>query len=297
MPKAAVIPQNYELINGFLLSRSVMDCTPATLKDYKLRLNQFNRYLFANSPGLPLVQVERRHIEAYLMDIKGKGRASWTLRTQYRCLSAFYRWMIEEQFIDNSPLFHMRLPKVPKVGKAFLTETQRDRLLSFCPLSTFVGSRTAAMIWLLWTTGMRLSELTGLQISDLDNQGNKIRVFGKGRKERYVPYSKEAKKAVWRYTAYRADTLPQLWLTEERKPMKSAGVQEAFDRIYKRADIHVKDICHIFRRTWAMRQLKAGVPIRYVQIIGGWENLSTMETYVRAMQTEEALDDSKVKWV
>ena len=297
MPKAEVMPQNYELINGFLLSRSVMDCTEMTMKDYRTRLNQFNRFLFASYRDLSLVDVNRNHIETYLMDIKGKGRASWTLRTQYRCLSAFYHWLLEEQFVKESPLQKMKLPRVPKVGKAFLTETQRDRLLSFCPLSTFVGSRTAAMIWLLWTTGMRLSELTGLQISDLDNQGNKIRVFGKGRKERYVPYSKEAKKAVWRYTAYRADTLPQLWLTEERKPMKSAGVQEAFDRIYKRADIHVKDICHIFRRTWAMRQLKAGVPIRYVQIIGGWENLSTMEIYVRAMQTEEALDDSKVKWV
>ncbi len=294
MARAAVTPKNHELISGFLLSRNVMDCTPATLRDYKQRLNQFNRYLFANYQELSLAQVNRQHIEAYLMDIKGRGRASWTLRTQYRCLSAFYHWLLEEQFIEISPLQRMKPPRVPKVGKAFLTEAQRDRLLSFCPLSTFVGARTTAMIWLLWSTGMRLSELTNLAIVDLDNEGSKIRVFGKGRKERYVPYSKEAKRAVWRYMSYRADNLPQLWLTEERRPMKAVGVQEALDRIYQRADIHIKDVCHIFRRTWAMRQLKAGVPIRYVQLCGGWEQLSTLEGYVKAMQSEDAIG---AKWV
>lgn len=294
MPKPEVIPQNYELINGFLLSRSVMDCTPQTMKDYKLRLNQFNRHLFANHPGLSLIHVERRHIEGYLLDFKERGRTSWTMRTNYRCLSAFYHWMIEEQFIKESPLLRMKLPRVPKVAKAFLTEAQRDRLLSFCPLSTFVGARTTAMIWLLWTTGMRISELTGLRIEDLDSHNDKIRVFGKGRIERYVPYQKEAKKAVWRYMSYRDDKLPQLWLTEERKPMKSSGVQESIERIYKRADIHVKDICHIFRRTWAMRQLRAGVPIKFVQLVGGWASIGVLEGYVRAMESDEALS---AKWV
>ena len=294
MVKTKSIPQNHELINGFLLSRSVMDCTRATMNDYKFRLNRFNRHLFVNFEGLSLLHVERRHIESFLMEFKERGRASYTIRTEYRCLSAFYRWLIEEQFIEVSPLARMRLPRVPVVSKSFITEAQRDRLLSFCPLSTFVGARTAAMIWLLWTTGMRASELAGLRTEDLDGQNNKIRIFGKGRRERYVPYQKEAKKAVWRYMSYRNDSLPELWLSEERKPMKVSGVQESIERIYKRADIHIKDICHIFRRTWAMRQLKAGVPIKFVQLVGGWSSISVLEGYVRAMESDMALD---AKWV
>jgi site-specific recombinase XerD len=270
-----------------------MECTPATIRDYKGRLRQFLRFLYVTHEGLSLTEVDRQHVESYLVSFHDAGRSSFTMRTQYRCLSAFYHWLVTEQFIEQSPLRNIKIPRVPKRSKAFLSEAEFQQLLSFCPLSTYSGARAAAVLWLLWSTGMRLSELANLQVTDLDADRNRIKLFGKGRKERFVPYSKEARKAVWRYLAYRDDKLPQLWLSEERKPIKGDGLRLALIRLYQRAGIHVKDTCHVFRRTWAMRNLKAGVPIKYVCLVGGWEQISTLEGYVRAMQSDEALD---AKW-
>lgn len=164
-------------------------------------------------------------------------------------------------------------------------------MLRVCPLSVFTGARNAAMIWLLWTTGMRREELAKLKVEDLDWGNSRIRVFGKGRKERWVPFTKDAKKALWRYLKYRGEDLPQLWLTEGRRPASMWMVVSAMRRVVERAELQgqVKDVHHIFRRTWAMRNLKAGVPIKFVQLVGGWESVVTLECYVRAMESEDAL--------
>ena len=76
--------------------------------------------------------------------------------------------------------------------------------------------------------------------------------------------------------------------------MRSNGVCQAVRRTYERAGLSVKDAFHIFRRTWAMRNLKAGVPMKHVQLIGGWEDISTLEVYVRLMDSTDAL---AARWV
>lgn len=289
MPRQQVIPSNDKLLSGFILSREVMECTLPTIRDYKSRLRQFLRFLYAFQEGISLTEVNRQHIEGYLVGFRQAGRSSYTLRTQYRCLSAFYRWMLTEQFITASPLANIKIPRVAKTAKAFITEEEFQRILAFCPLSTFIGARNAAMLWLLRTTGMRISELAKLQITDLDAEHKRIKVFGKGRKERYVPYLKQAKVAVWRYLSYRDDGLPQLWVSEERRTIKGEGLRLALIRLYKRADVHVKDVCHVFRRTWAWERIKEGISLKYVMLIGGWATIDVLLNYVAAIETDEAL--------
>ena len=290
MKRTEVLPQsNTILLSGFLLSRQVMDCRPTTLRDYRSRLGQFERFMTERHPTAGLVGATRQHVEEYIVLLSTMGRASWTLRTNHRALRAFYRWMIEERFIEESPLRNIKPPKTPKVAKAFITVRERDKLLSVCPVTRQTGARSAAMLWLLWSTGMRLAELVGLQRVDLDYDRGRIRVLGKGRKERLVPFSREAKRAVWRYMTYRRDDLPAVWLTEEGTPIGIEGVKSTLVRLYVRADVHVKDKAHVFRRSWAARNLRAGIPIKDVQIIGGWESVTTLEGYVRAMTSEDAL--------
>ena len=129
----------------------------------------------------------------------------------------------------------------------------------------------------------------GLQRADLDFDRGRIRVLGKGRKERLVPFTREAKRAVWRYMTYRKDDHPALWLTEERTHLGLEGVNSTLDRLYTRADVQVKDKAHVFRRSWAARNLRAGIPMKDVQLIGGWESVTVLEDYVRAMTSEDAL--------
>lgn len=284
-----------ELLEGFLLSRQVENCTPQTLRTYEIRIGSFFKFL-TTLGCKEITQVTRSHVELYLLHFKENNRSPHYIQSIHRALATFFKWCQGEELIHRSPMGNMKLPKTPKVGKPFITEQQRDKLLSLCPPSIFLGARDGAIVWTYWTTGMRLEELTNLELTDLDWRGNRIRVFGKGRKERFVPFTKEAKKAIWRYLCYRKDDHRRLWLTEERRPITKWGITLMMKKLVARAGLksQVKDANHVFRRSWAMRNLKAGVPIKYVQLVGGWESIRTLEQYVRAMESEEALE---AKWV
>ncbi len=277
------------LLDGFLISREANECTEATLRDYRTRLTLFLTFISCQYPDLALADVQRVHVEHYLLHLKERGRASWTLRTHYRALCAFYNWLHQNELIARSPLVHVRPPRVPKTCKAFLTAEQYQQLLAVCPAERFSYCRTKAMLTLLWNTGIRFSELAGLKLEDLDFRGRRIKVYGKGRRERFVPFNAEARKAIWRYLAYRDDALPHVWITEERTPLTPSGLTIAIRRAHKRAGIQEKDCVHIFRRTWAVRLILMGVPLKLIQILGGWESVTTLETYVAAIDSELAL--------
>lgn len=278
-----------KVLDGFLLSREVENCSQETLKSYRQRLSKFLRFL--SSDTCRIEDIERSDIDRYLLQLRQRDRSPHYIHSNFRALRTFFNWCVIEEFVSRSPMRTMKAPKLPKKGKPFLSEATRDQLLRLCPPTTFMGSRSAAIIWLLWSTGMRIEELAHLGLADLDWDGSRIRVFGKGARERYVPFTKEAKKSVWRHLNHRNDALPNLWLTEERRAAKKWAIVSATRRLIERAGLHgqIKDLHHIYRRSWAMRNLKAGVPIKYVQLVGGWERVSTLEGYVRAMESEDAL--------
>jgi site-specific recombinase XerD len=278
------------LIDGFLLSREVMDCTRATLKDYRSRLGLLNRFICQEFPGVSLLEVNRQHIESYLISLKNGQRSPWTVRTTYRAIKAFYRWMVEEELIQVSPLAKIKTPRADKLRKPLLTPEQRDLLLAACPPHTFVGARTQAQLWLLWTSGMRIGELATIELKNMDRDRNRIKVYGKGRKERYVTFSPRAKKAVWRYLQYRKDPYPVLWVTKQGTPLRFNGVDVGIRRAYERAGFKVKDRCHVFRRSWVCRRIRQGANLQDLKLAGGWESLSTLEIYAASIENEEAVD-------
>ena len=311
------------LCKMFTLSRRVENCSPQTVRTYEFRLGQFARFA-KKAPA----EITRTDIDSYILHLKetdsavGRQRSPFTIRSVYVTLRAFYNWMVGEGLVAKSPLATCKVPKVPKFAKEFLTEEQFQRLLSVCP-GTFLGLRSRAWLWLLWSTGARFSELANLNKCDLDWDQSRIRVVGKGNKERYVPFTQDAQKAVYRYLGKRQDRLPCLWLTEERQAAAPAGMSIMTIRLYRRAMDHrcdacnqtfagvdfsyerydcpnchqrlrpmwnIKDSHHIFRRTWAYRQLKSGIPMKIVQLVGGWESIAVLEQYVRYMDSEDALD-------
>jgi len=160
----------------------------------------------------------------------------------------------------------------------------------------FTGARNGAIVWFFWSTGARRHEIANLQLVDLEWQRDRIKVMGKGARERYVPFSKEAKRAVWRYLSYRDDEHPCLWITEERRPMGQGGMIMVMRRLFDGAGLRgeVVDLHHVFRRSWAMRNLRGGRSLRDLMAVGGWESEQMLMRYVRAMESEDAL---AAKWV
>jgi len=265
-----------------------------TLKAYRFRIGHF--FLFLDGRVSSPRDISHADIDRYLLHFRQLGRSPHYIHSNFRALRTFFNWCVAEGFVqkEQSPMRNMKPPRLPRKGKPFISEAERDRLLHLCPASTFMGARSTAIISLFWSTGMRSQELANLKLEDLDWDRNRIRVFGKGSKERYVPFVKGSKKAIWRYLSYRSDDYPALWVTEERRPATKWAIVSATRRLIDHAGLDIKDMHHIFRRSWAMRNLKAGVPIKYVQLIGGWESVTTLEQYVRAMESEDALE---ANWV
>jgi integrase/recombinase XerD len=274
----------------FLLSRRVENCTKATLASYEDRIRRF-----LSITGKPVSEIKKADIELYLITLKDSGNSPHYIRTIYRNLGVFFNWLVAEDLLPQSPMRTLKLPKVPKYDKEFLAESDFRKVLSLCPLSDYRGARNACWFWLLWTTGARWSELANLSLSDLNWQASTIRVIGKGNKERQVPFTKDAQRAVYRYLKMRRDSHPDLWITEERTPMKKTGLGRVTRTMFQRGEIKVKDLHHIFRRSWAYRNLKAGVPLKFVQLVGGWDSVVVLEQYVRRMDSEDALG-TNVGW-
>lgn len=239
-----------------------------------------------------ICQVTKYDIQKYFVYLQDNNRSPHYIHANYRALRTFFNWCVAEEFIDKSPLNNLKAPKLPRQGKPFLTQEQYEKLLSVCARSTFTGIRNYAVLRLLWGSGMRLSELSNLKLDDLNWEKGHIRVFGKGSRERYAPFPLKARKAVYSYILRRRDDLPELWLTESRHPAKKWCIVSAMVRMQERAGLHgeIQDMHHIFRRSWAHRMIQERVPLKYIQLAGGWSNLSVLMQYVAAIESEEALN-------
>lgn len=319
----------YPIVDSFLLSRRIENCSGRTVDTYRQRLMMMLTFL-KKDPAT----ITKTDIEFWLLHMKegerrhGGKRSPHYVRSTYAAVRAFFNWMVSEGHIAKSPLANVKVPKVPRYEKDFLSEQEFHKLLGMCPHHTLAGARDRAWLWLLWSTGARFSELANLKREDLDWSTARIRVFGKGARERRVPFTVEAQKAVYQYLQKRDDSLPELWLTEERQPISRIGIGQIVPRLvdagsdYKCPQCgkkyeglsfvcrlyicpdcqvkltqlwHVQDRHHIFRRSWAWRNLKAGVPIKFVQLVGGWESVTVLEQYVRRMTSDDALGGN-VKW-
>lgn len=276
-------------LSVFLLSRKVENCSKATIDTYDRRISQF--LVFAKKP---LTQIERSDVDLYLLSLREKKLSPHYVESCYRSLRAFFNWLVDEDMLPQSPMRNIKRPKTPKFTKEFLSEAQYLRLLAVCPIKDYQGIRNRAWLTLLWSTGARFSELANLKLGDLDWQQNRIRVFGKGAKERYVPFTQDAQKAVYKYLAVRPEQYLELWVTEERKPLKPTGLRKITRTLFERAEVKVKDLHHIFRRSWAMRNIRAGIPTKYIALVGGWSSINMLEHYVAAMTSEDAIG---AKWV
>ncbi len=154
----------------------------------------------------------------------------------------------------------------------------------------FLGSRNRAIILILLDSGLRVSELAGIHLEDVDTERGWIKVKGKGAKERVVRIGSTAQKALWRYQIYRPkNQYSALWLTEEGKPMASQGIQESVRRIKVRAEVTSEGNCHRFRHTFALAFLRKDRNPFNLQYLLGHSDLRMTRHYVSTLGAEDAL--------
>jgi len=299
------------LVKGYLLTHQTEGSSPHTVEYYRGILNRFLWYAAREGWSDDARLLNEWHIREFLgyvgTEVKrwakeGNGSESSsrrvslrTLHHYYGALRAFFNWVVKEGFLAVSPLTMVKVPKPkPRVIQPYSSE-QIKKMLQVCEFdcqhnAKFLGSRDRAIILILLDSGLRLSELANMKLQDIDTDRGWIKVTGKGNKERIVRIGKTAQKALWRYLMYRGeDDKQELWLSEERRPLQSSGIQSSINRLKKRAGINETGCVHRFRHTFALNFLRADRNPFNLQYLLGHNSLEMVRHYTAALGMEDAL--------
>ena len=275
-----------DAIRDFLMDKKLERKSPRTTGQYSYYLARFDKLY----PGRMVYEIEKADIRGSLAQ---NVDAPYASHANFRTLRAFFNWCEGERYLIQNPLAHTKAPELPKKVVQIYTDADIKSMIAAQSRESFIGMRNRALTLILYDTGIRLSELVGLTLDDVDLENGILKVKGKGDKERHVPFGKTAAKALWQYLRLRRDKYREIWLTEEKRPMQSRGVAEVFSRLGVALNLGKRCSPHTFRHTWAVNMLRNGCNIRDLQILGGWSSLDMVMRYTKALSTEDAIKAHK----
>ena len=248
-----------------------------TLKSYQNDLKDFDTYFHGN-----LQNVTYKDIQNYLSTIQEKNTR--TISHYITVINSFYTFLVNDNIISKNPCVNIKSPKLPKTLPTFLTEEEVDKLLDINCITQY-DYRNKAMLEILYATGLRISELCNLKITDVDINNSLVRVFGKGRKERIIPVSDYALSFLEKYVRfYRNEILREkvsdyLFISNSKTQISRQGFFKIIKKECNRAGIEKNVSPHVLRHSFATHLLKHGADLRVIQELLGHEDISTTQIY------------------
>lgn len=270
-------------INGFLDAVWLESgLSENTLTSYRSDLHHFARYLGAMK--ISLLDADRDLLRNYLEE-RGKQGSRRTVSRSLSTLKRFYRHAITEGIINFDPSSEVVSPRVGKALPKTLSENQVVKLIEAPDHATDIGCRDRAMLETLYATGLRVSELISLSLSELDLVSGVCRVFGKGNKERLVPLGDPAVEWIERYMEefrgglLRGKVSDSLFVTRRGSPMTRQAFWQNVKRYALIAGVDTGLSPHTLRHAFATHLLNHGADLRSVQMLLGHSSLSTTQIY------------------
>src|SRR5512136_2149418 len=269
--------------------------SPHTLRSYLADVRQFRQYLEENSL-VPLDALERGRLVAidhvavrsFLSSLYRRKVRKVTIVRKIASLRAFFNYLLREGRVRVNPAEMVQAPKAEKYLPTFLPVEEMFSLLNLKFADDAAGSRDRAMLELFYSSGMRVSELTGLNLGDVDFGQSLVKVRGKGKKERIVPVGEQALRSVQQYMAGRNEFLqkqqaseadPPLFLSRSGRRITPRSVARIVDQYVLQSGISKKVSPHTLRHSFATHLLDAGADLRAIQELLGHANLWTTQKY------------------
>ena len=258
-----------------------------TISSYKRDLNKINSYLKKD-----FIKLTKADIQKYIQDLS-KNKNSNTISRTISSLKSFYKFLEINKYTNTNPLTTIISPKTARKLPKVLSEEEVNKLLDI-NLNNDFDYRNKAMLELMYSSGLRVSELINLTVNDVDLKNSLVRIFGKGSKERIVPLNDYATEALNNYILYHRPKLFKqkennyLFLNNHGNQMTRQGFFKTLKKITKEKGIKSELSPHTLRHSFATHLLKYGADLRSIQELLGHSDISTTQIYTHI--TNEMLE-------
>jgi len=285
-----------------------------TLRSYLVDLRQFGQFLMVDREELGdheqltlsqlpepredsdpqlterYVAVTPMAIRAFLVVLRNSNYSKSTTARKLAALRSFYKYLVRQNIVESSPVSVIRTPKQDKRLPKCLDLQQIDALLAAPDVSTLLGARDRAILETIYSGGLRISELVALEIADLDEFGQLMRIRGKGKKERLAPLGRCALEAIDHYLGKRSQAFGMeptgpLFVNRRNTRLSDRSIRRKLDTYLTIAGIPTNVSPHVLRHSFATHMLNAGADLRSVQEMLGHESLSTTQIYTHLTTT------------
>lgn len=242
--------------------------------------------------GLDLKEITFDKLREYLHFIQRFEYKKTTIARKTASIRTFFKFLFREKYIESNPALSLSAPKRPKPLPKFLTPEEVEQILNNVKIDTPSGFRNRVILELLWATGMRVSELSGLNFGDLNLEENEIRVFGKGAKERIVLMSNRAKGYLEQYinsarnlivaheykTPDMSDNSP-VFINNTGYRLQNKTIRKVINETVEKIELPKKVTPHVFRHSFATKLIENGADLRVVQELLGHAGISNTQIY------------------
>ncbi len=266
----------HKFINYLKIEKNASD---HTITNYKIDLREFGESI----KDKPLEQINHLDVRLFLARLKEKNFSKRSVARKMACLRSFFKFLYREGYIKANPALSLSTPKLDKKLPLFLSIEDAVKLLESPDPGDDMGLRDRAILETLYSTGIRVSELVGLDKEDIDFISGVLKVKGKGRKERLVPIGDKALRAIKAYfekiKVSDINEKKPVFLNKAKRRVSDRAVRRIVHKYIRKTSLNENISPHSLRHSFATHMLDGGADLRSVQELLGHANLSTTQIY------------------
>ena len=274
-----------DYLNEYLVALRVeRNLSSKTCEAYKQDLNDYLTFIKSKKTK-DIFEITQMHIREYIRELNKKGFASSSIARRFSSIRSYHKFLIAEKVMDQNPTLILSTPKSSKKLPSVLNEIEISKIIDSVDDSTQFGLRDKAIIEMLYSCGLRVTELCKLDLSNLFLEDDMIRIYGKGMKERLLPIGERAKLYLnnylihVRYSFDRNKRSSIVFLSRNGKQLTRAMINKILNKWSDFSGINKSVSPHTLRHSFATHLLEGGADLRFVQALLGHSDISTTQIY------------------